>query len=166
MLAALAALAAAFLPWRWWSRFPPFKSSASAVEAVPVPGSEPPDIKPLAPERYKVSRDPGSIIAALTALTLATIAAAYVPAKRAASIDLRAARGVKNWIGRFRDYQYETHDEPVTCIRSQPNRRALNEDIPATEDSRTWPTAYRLLAVCASTFPEAITLQKERLVCD
>jgi predicted permease len=32
-------------------------------------------------------RDPGSIIAALTVLTLATIAAAYVPAKRAASID-------------------------------------------------------------------------------
>jgi predicted permease len=32
-------------------------------------------------------RDPGTIIAALSALTIATIAAAYVPAKRAASID-------------------------------------------------------------------------------
>jgi hypothetical protein len=32
-------------------------------------------------------RDPGTIIAALTVLTIATIAAAYVPAKRAASID-------------------------------------------------------------------------------
>ncbi len=32
-------------------------------------------------------RDPGTLIAALSALTLATVAAAYVPAKRAASID-------------------------------------------------------------------------------
>jgi predicted permease len=32
-------------------------------------------------------RDPGTLIAALSALTIATIAAAYVPAKRAASID-------------------------------------------------------------------------------
>jgi ABC-type antimicrobial peptide transport system permease subunit len=33
------------------------------------------------------TRDPVTMIAALSALTLATVAAAYVPAKRAANID-------------------------------------------------------------------------------